>query len=242
MTLSHLVRLLALSCALLLVSCIDGHEEYWIQADGSGRAEITYSLPAAAARFQGGEAGVERMLAGFLTNNPAITTSSHSVTVTGDVLTVSVKASFDSVIELKNISAGGTMKKLPSSANALTGDIRIDLVGRTVHASREISAGKALPGASIMPVSTFAGHRLAYIVHLPVAATLTNATRTENGGQTLLWEIPLAEAVRAPVTLRFEAPVPIPMSWLVGGIAGIVLLVMAALVIIRRWKRRHILR
>jgi hypothetical protein len=233
-----IIRLLTLLGALLLVSCIDGREEYWIHADGSGRAEFTYSIPAAAARFQGGAAGVDKMLAEFLTNTPAITTSSHQVTELDGRLTVHLATAFDSVLELRNISSGGSMKKLPLAASGLTGDIKLDFVGRQVHASRVISAAKALPGSSILPASRFAGHQLSYIFHLPLAATASNATRSEDNGRTLVWDFPLAEAVRAPVSLRFEAPVPIPMALLIGGIGILVLLMTAGFIFIRHRRRK----
>ena len=232
-----IVRLLALLGTLLLVSCIDGHEEFWIRADGSGRAEITYSLPAAAARFQGGAAGVEKLIADFLANTPAISASTHAVTVVDDRLTVSVAADFESVRELRKISGNGSMSKLPFSANVLSGDVTLDFGGRDVRASRVISAGKALPGSSILTASQFVGHRLTYVVHLPLAAKASNATRTEDGGRTLVWDFPLLEALRGPLMLHFEAPVPVPMRWLVGGIAAIVVLVLAVFVLVRKWRR-----
>ena len=43
-----LALLLALLLTLVLASCIDGKEEFWIEANGGGRAEITYDIPATA--------------------------------------------------------------------------------------------------------------------------------------------------------------------------------------------------
>ena len=41
-----------LPAILLLVSCIDGDEELWLEKDGSGRLEATYKMPGAImARF-----------------------------------------------------------------------------------------------------------------------------------------------------------------------------------------------
>ncbi len=39
--LNYAVRILLLAFTALLCSCIDSREEFWLQADGSGRAEIT---------------------------------------------------------------------------------------------------------------------------------------------------------------------------------------------------------
>lgn len=208
-----IIRLLAVATACLLVSCIDGHEEVWLNADGSGRADITYSLPAAAARFQGGENGVKKMLGDFLSQTPALRSPTYEVTTIDGRLTVHVQASFDSALDLKDISKGESMGKLPSSATGLTGSTLVTVSGRTVDFSRTISAGDALPGSSFMPASQFDGHRLTYIMHLPLAAMESNATRTENEGRTLVWDIPLAQAIKGPFATRFKANVPVPV-WL----------------------------
>jgi hypothetical protein len=208
-----IIRLLALVTTCLLVSCIDGREEVWLNADGSGRTDITYSLPAAAARFQGGENGVKKMIGDFLSHTPVLKNPTCEVTTVDGRLTIRVQASFDSALDLKDISEGESMAKLPSSASGLTGSTLVTVSGRTVDFSRTISAGDALPGSSFMPASQFEGRRLTYIMHLPMAALQSNATRTENEGRTLVWDIPLAQAIKGPVATRFKANVPVPV-WL----------------------------
>jgi len=209
--LRQLVRLSAIAVMCLLVSCIDGHEELWLNADGSGRADVTYTLPAIAAKFQGGEEGVRKMLDKFLNNAEGLTSSSHEVTTEGDRLKIRVKASFNSVLDLKKVAKSDPLKKLPSSANGLTGMVKISRNGRTLDCSRTISAGTALPGAVFLPDSQFKDRRLTYILHLPHAPIESNATRTADGGRTLIWDHPLAEAVEAPFTIRFKIKIPIPM-------------------------------
>ncbi len=219
-SLRMIVRTAAALVALALVSCIDGREEYWLEADRSGRAEATYSFPAAAARMQGGAAGVEKALAGFLARTPAITRSSFEVTTAGDRMTVHVAAAFDSVLELRKVGKSGAMNALPSVARGLTGDFSAARDGRQFTVTRTIRAGDALPGASWLPASRLAGHALTYIVHLPEAAGKSNATRTADGGRTLVWEIPLAQAVRRPVSTEFTAPIPISRGIWAGLAAG----------------------
>ncbi|GAA5119984.1 hypothetical protein JIN84_21035 [Luteolibacter yonseiensis] len=209
----HLVRLLVLVAVCLLTSCIDGHEEIWLNADGSGRADVTYTLPAVAARFQGGAEGVEKLLAKFLRDAPGLTSSSHEVVTDGDRLKIRVKASFDSALELREISRSDPMKKLPSSANGLAGKVRVSRHGWALDFSRTISAGNALPGSSLLPASQFKDRRLTYILHLPQAPILTNAMRTENGGRTLIWDQPLAAAVKTPFTIQFKSRIPVP-TWI----------------------------
>jgi hypothetical protein len=205
-----MLRVLACTAAGLLASCIDGREEIWLHADGSGRAEVSYSLPAAAAKLQGGDTGVQRMIEGFLKDTPAISTSNCEVTTVGDRMHIRVQTTFDSALELKDISMGAALNKLPSSATGLTGDFKVDVRGLTVDFSRTIKAGEALPGAGFMPVSRFKDRQLTYIIHLPEAATDSNATRIEDSGRTLVWDFPLAVAIQGPVVTRFTAPVPLP--------------------------------
>lgn len=220
--LRHPAKLLTLVMAILLVSCIDGHEELWLNADGSGRADVSYTLPAIAAKFQGGEEGVRTLLAKFLQNTKGLTTSSHEVVTEGDRLKIRVKASFNSVLELKKISKSDPLKKLPSSANGLAGRVKISREGRTLDFSRTISPGTALPGAVFLPASQFKDRRLTYILHLPSAPIESNATRTEDGGHTLIWDYSLAAAVKTPITTRFKAKIPIP-TWMVVSVGTVAL-------------------
>lgn len=203
-------RILLLAVTGMLSSCIDSREEFWLQADGSGRAEITCSLPAAAARVQGGETGIREMIAAFLQDTPEITASSHEVTTNGDRTHVKIRVSFDSALELMNVASGPAIKNLPSAASHLAGDVSAEFQGRTLELTRTIFPGKALPGAAFLPASQFEGYRFVTRLHLPAAATESNATRVENGGRTLVWETPLAAAIHAPLTTRFKMDIPIP--------------------------------
>ena len=233
-----ILRLLTLLTACLLLSCIDGREEIWLNPNGSGRADVSYSLPAAAARFQGGEAGVRRMIGDFLKDTPAITNSSYEVGTEGDRLNIRVQATFESARDLQKVSQGGGQDKLPSSARHLAGEMTVNVDGRTVDFARTIAPGKALPGAMFLPASQFEGRNLTYIIHLPTAATETNATRIDDGGRTLTWDYPLAGAVRNPFTLRFKAKIPIP-KWMLAS-AGAAALAAGGLVFFACRKSRRV--
>jgi hypothetical protein len=217
------LRFMALCAVLLLASCIDSREEVWLKADGSGRAEISCSLPASAARFQGGEAGIRKLIGDFLANAPTIQSSSHEVTTANERVNIRVRVAFDSALDLQEISTGDSMAKLPSSAADLAGRVDVKVRGRSVDFTRRISAASALPGAIFMPASNFEGRRLVYIMHLPAAAEVSNATRTENAGRTLIWDFPLGQAIKAPVTTHFSMPIPIP-TWLIVAAVALALL------------------
>lgn len=229
----NLPRLIALGAVLLLGSCIDSREEVWLKADGSGRAEISCSLPASAARFQGGEAGIRKLIGDFLANTPTIHSSRHEVTTENERVNIHVQVAFDSALDLQEIATGDSMAKLPSSAADLAGRVDVKIRGRTVDFTRRISAASALPGAIFMPASNFKGRRLVYIMHLPAAAEISNATRTENAGRTLIWDFPLGQAILAPVTTHFTMPIPIP-TWLI--VAAVAVALLAA------WMVRFVIR
>lgn len=228
-------RFLAIATAGFLTSCIDGREEIWLEANGSGRADVTYTMPAAAALLQGGESGIQHMIEEFLKNTPAISTSSCAVTTEGDRLKIRVQTQFNSALELKDISASSAIKKLPSAANGLTGEIKAEVRGLSVDFSRTMRLGDALPGSQFIPASQLAGRNLTYIIHLPKAAKDSNATRTEDSGRTLIWDFPLSEALKGPITTRLTAPIPIPI-WVTAPISilGISLLILIARKFIRR--------
>ncbi len=209
----YILRGLAVSAAGLLVSCIDGREEIWIHADGSGRADLTYTVPALAAELQGGRMGLTRMLQDFSQRTPSLTAFGYDLTESNDRLTIHVIANFASALALKEVTKGDSLAKLPAAASELAGEVNVNLAGRTVDFSRTIAAGKALPGAFFMPASSFAGRNLTYIIHLPEPTVESNATRIEDGGRTLIWEVPLTDAISTPFTLHFKSRLPLP-AWL----------------------------
>ena len=220
----HLIaRIFVIVVTCMLISCIEGHEEIWIESDGSGRAEVSYSLPAAAAKVRGGEVGIQKMVAEMLGKITALHDTSCQVSTVDDRLNVQVKAAFKSALDLKDLAKGESMKKLPP------GKVEAKIDGLSIDFSRTISPGLALPGAIFMPASQFEGKNLTYIIHLPKAATASNATRIENAGRTLIWDFPLSEAIKAPIVTKFNAPIPVP-AWAIIAIFGTVLLLVWILI------------
>ena len=218
----------------LFVSCIDGHEEVWLNGDGSGRAEFNYDIPAAAAKFQKGEEGIRDLVASLLKDMPS---ASHEVKVVDDRIKIKVNVSFASPDELTILSSSATEARAPASFDYLAGKFDITQSFRTVDFTRTIVAGKALPVA-IIPSSQFRNHKLTYIIHLPVKPKESSATRTADDGKTLIWEPPLTAAIRQPIVIHFKADFPIPM-WLMVTAAGAVLLMVVGIALLRvRAKRR----
>lgn len=224
---------------VLVVSCIDGHEEYWIRSDGSGRAEIRYQIPASLGGAYGGDAGIQQKIVEFLGKTPAVSESACEVVTQGKITTVRVHVGFDSVLDLSKIRASPELKNLPTAVSHLVGDIKVELRGRTLDFKRTADPGKALPGSFFMPTSKFDGHRLVYTLHLPTPVRESNATRIEAGGRTLIWDVPLKNAVKSPVVSRFSMEIPIP--WAALSVAGVLLVLVVGCVIFCIRRRRSII-
>lgn len=236
----YFVRALAFLTACLLVSCIDGREEIWFNADGSGRADFNYSFPASAARFQGGEAGVRKMIEKVLTDSKELKSSSVEVKSEQDRIAVHVQAAFDSVEDIASLAPGPeSPQKMPAAVEGLAGKFALIVKGRHVDLSRTVSASQALPGSMFMPASNFAGRNLVYILHLPQLPDESNATRVEDGGKTLIWEVPLAQALKRPLLIHFKATVPIPRSWIAAACGSVLLGIALAGFGIVRWSKRR---
>jgi hypothetical protein len=225
------------SLSVLLCSCIDSREEIWLEPDGSGRGEFTLSLPAVAARFHGGEDGIRRSIDQFLEATPQLKNPTVAVTTTDGEMEISVKASFDSALDLIDLPLEEALQHLPGPAEGLAGTVDFRLHGRRVELTRTIDAGRSIPGSRLMPQGRLSRHRLVYIIHLPVPALESNATRTTRGGRTLVWDFPLSTAVRGPATLFLKLDAPLP-RWLIAAGAGTLLLAALAAVAFRHHRIR----
>ncbi len=223
----RLSHLLLLAVCALVASCIDGREEFWLAGDGSGRAEIRYEVPASLARGCGGEAGLIKLLDEFVRETPTLTNVTRRVTCEGERMVVDFKASFKSALDLIAAVSGDSALSagnLKPVVEPLIGHFAIRRSGRAVELTRTVRPAKALPGSFFMPASQFDGRRLVYIVHLPLAAAETNATRTEDGGRTLIWDQALQDALKNSVVIHFKAAMPIPWWLIAAAVAALGLL------------------
>jgi len=204
--------------ALLACSCIDGREEYWLSADGSGRAEIHYQVPAAAAVLQGGQEGIREILGHLLEANEAIfSEAAHEVHSEDGVLHVRMKVSFASALDLAGLKLPDG--KIPLPVKHFAGAFEFSQDGRLIGLRRTVEPGKGLPGHAFMPASQFKSKRLVYLIHLPAPALEHNATRAEDNGRTLVWDRALATQLRRPMVLELKMLAPLP-RWLVPAAAG----------------------
>jgi len=226
--------LCTLACSLLN-SCFDVREEIWIKADGSGRAEMEYVVPAGALGLIGGESGLGEKIQELVDSEPDLHLEELTITSNAGDTTIILKASTDSMISLIGMQENEIIKALPESALGFGGQFDVKLEGLAVSFDRRIDLQKALGLASLAITGSQRRQRnLNYTIHLPNQPKTHNATGTADNGRTLIWEYTLGEALSKPINNQFLVKIPIPW-WAYTGAA-----LLAALIIfggVKAWCR-----
>jgi hypothetical protein len=219
-----------LLCILLVSSCLDGREEFWFERNGSGRIEAEYHLPVFAVATMGGEAKLQKTIEDFFAKEEGMTMDHFSLVYKDSAAVMTIKARFDSVVDLTKLFEKSTKPgdpKMPDPMMKLLGEVEVKRDGMSVALNRKIDARQVFGGGLLAPSrDQLKGHSLQYIIHLPTKATSSNAQETQDDGKTLRWNYSLMQAMESPVETNFTTPIPIPWwAWL----AVLVLLIMAAL-------------
>jgi hypothetical protein len=222
---------------LLLSSCIDSREEIWLQPSGGGKTRITVSLPSSVITLRGGPGAVSSLIDELLAIHPSITGIEKKITTKDKRTTIDVSFHFDSALELSSSMAkSATDPKIPAAIRHIIGRTTLQQDGLAFTGERIIDVGKAIPGSGFF-ASSGNDHRLQTIIHLPVTPTEHNATRVENNGRTLIWDIPLSTALRSPHIQRIRVRAP---SSIVATISITTALVLLST--IHFWRKRRRLR
>lgn len=230
-----LMRLLAGLACLFLAACFDIREEVWIERNGSGRAELNYTLPESALLLTGGAAGLEKKVRELVAGQPPLTLDGVTVTVMDGQATVNVRLSTESMLSLLDLQKTEDFQSLPEASAEIAGHFDVRLRGLDIDFTRTVRVREALGLASLaIGTEDREARRLSYTVHLPKAAKEHNATTVTDGGKTLIWEATLGEALKQPVITRFRATMPVP-RWV--WIAAVALAGGIAVLVVRLWKK-----
>lgn len=215
-----MIRLL-IAClfALLVSSCLDSHEEVWLNADASGKARVQLSLPMSAVVANGGEKEIRSMIMNYFESTPAITSYALDTSFLQDQLKIDLTMTFENAFDLKDSISSPEFQKLPDAADDLLGKFKAEILETNLTFHRQIDLTKTIPGSVFIPNEQLKDHKLVTIIHLPKAASSHNAHSIENSGKTLIWTTPIATAFRDPVSQSFIMPLPIP--WLKIGLIAL---------------------
>lgn len=223
--------------ALLFSSCLDCHEEVWLNPDASGKAQVRMTIPLQAAKIHGGENGIRTRIKDYLQSTPAFTSHRVETTVSGDQLKIDITMTFDNALNLVNLTSGSAYENLPAAAADLIGHANMEFRGTNVSLKRRIDLTRSIPGSMFIPSEQLKGRNLTTVMHLPRAATSHNADTIEDSGKTLIWTTPLASALRAPLNQSFIMPLPIPWLAIGGGILLLAILIAGIFYSIYRRKK-----
>jgi hypothetical protein len=217
-----------ITLALSLASCIEGDEELWLHADGSGRIETTYRMPPAIMNRLGGAETLKTRLQGAVEKEPSVRIETLDYRLEGPLIVFELKADFDDVrtfIELpkKHLSqpsAGG-----PSAEESLFGMMNLQLSGLSLDFERTIDLSPVLP-ASIQNNAAMLGESaFNYTLHLPAKPTSQNADSVGPDGKSLHWSFLLRDHAKEPMQLETRMLLPLP--WWVWTIGALLVLLIA---------------
>ncbi len=233
-----MLRLLFACLAILLFSsCLDCHEEVWLNSDASGKAQVKISLPLQVAKIHGGANGIRVLVTDYLESTTAFTSYTVETAALGDQLKINVNMTFDNALNLVNVTTGPTYKNLPSAATDLIGNAKIEFQGTNLSFLRQINLTQTIPGFVFIPRDQLKGHNLTTIIHLPKAAISHNAHTIEESGKTLIWTTPVASALREPINQSFIMQLPIPWFTICFAVLLLIFLIVGIFYYISRRKK-----
>ena len=240
-----LMKWISLFIALVLVSCIEGDEEIFVNADGSGKVKLVYKVPALLLDEQASVAlteSVNQNVGGD--KNLRLITNRVDQSDGQKLIVIEIEA--DDVMKLNLPEADTCNGDYTESQSinildkinildAIIGKVGVKLQGLQTHIQRDVNLMPLLKerfgeGA----LSGLGAAEFKYALHLPVPAQSTNAHEVENNGKTLKWTYRLSEMKEKPIQLLVTSRVPIPWWIYAAGGAVILLIILMIFIVLRR--------
>ena len=229
----RLLALLPVLLPLLLVSCIEGEEEIWLEPDGSGRIEATYKMPTVVAQKIGDPDELVEILKNAAARDPHIELTSVSHQTRRGGVTLKFSGTFDDLRKLATFPQRQLRDPAEPDkrvkAEVLFGTTHLDISWRGLSYERQVDISwllKSSPAAkSIVRVPALLGNSsFRYTLNLPTSARESNSTTQSQDGHKLEWLFPLKNHVQEPMHLTAEGDLPLPGTlWLIP-LAALVLL------------------
>lgn len=232
-------RLLLCCLALLLASCFDVREEYWIDSDGGGRARLQYTVPSEAILVAGGRQELEAQIHHLFDAEPAIQLDHLDFETHGPDTRLNLQASTDSMFSLLDLKESEAFHDLPKASADFVGTFEVKVRGLDIDARRTIDFRHVVGLAALAIGSEQRNERqVLYIFHLPTPALEHNAPQTADGGRTLIWKYPLGDTLAHPIVTEFRSRLPLPWwAWTL-----LIVLPLALFASIAAWLRRRLTR
>jgi hypothetical protein len=212
---------LPLLLALLLVSCLEGEEEVWLERDGSGRLEATYKMPPLVFSRFGTPDTLVKTLKDAAARDPHVNFSHVAHRTDKGQAILELVGTFDDLRELASFPQRQLRDPKepdkPVKLEALFGDIHLDLSAGRFSFQRSVDLSSILPNTIKKAPGILDQSAFHYTLHLPAAVSDTNATTRSEEHQKLEWRFLLKEYVDKPMKLTAEGRIPRPSNlWFLG--------------------------
>ena len=229
--------MLALLTALLS-SCIEGDEEIFLNADGSARMKVMYSLPALLLSSSDAES-LKKNIQDGLGNDDRIELLRNTVEKIDGKQVITIEVATANVLELEGFMDEGSglddeereKGKSEQIVEALLGECLVNRSGLSADIQRKIDLAPLLDKHAGGNWPSMVGDsEFRYTVHFPTAVDASNAHEVSNDGKTVMWKYKLRDLREKPIELNVSATAPIPW-WVYVSVA-----LVALLVILIGWK------
>ncbi|MBQ98191.1 MAG: hypothetical protein CMP30_09370 [Roseibacillus sp.] len=214
---SRILLLVSLALCLALSGCIEGEEQIWLRADGSGRIEARYKMPSAVAKRIGEPAELVRALQEAAERDPHVEITDLTYTTEGGGITLTFSGTFDSLNKLTSFpqrqlrDASKPDKRV--QAEVLFGESAMVISDDNITYNREVDiswllqSNPATKSIAKMP-ALFGKSSLTFILNLPGEAQESNASSQSEDKLRLEWNFLLKENTTGPMPMTARAALP----------------------------------
>lgn len=213
--------------SILLVSlnsCIDGEEEVFLNADGSGRMKVQYRVPGMLLSQREADELVA-IIDKEVGEKDNLQLVANRVDSQKGQKIIRIEIEAKNVVELDGMlddhgegSESEATGKTDKILHALLGEMEVTISGLSASVKRAVDLDPLLHeylgknGSVLLGESEFR-----YTVHLPEAVEQSNAHETSQDGKTLKWVYKLRECKQTPINMHLQAPISIPWWGYAGG-------------------------
>jgi len=214
---SRILLLVSLALCLALSGCIEGEEQIWLRADGSGRIEARYKMPSAVAKRIGEPAELVRALQEAAERDPHVEITDLTYTTEGGGITLTFSGTFDSLNKLTSFpqrqlrDTSKPDKRV--QAEVLFGESAMVISDDNITYNREVDiswllqSNPATKSIAKMP-ALFGKSSLTFILNLPGEAQESNASSQSEDKLRLEWNFLLKENTTGPMPMTARAALP----------------------------------
>ena len=215
--LSRILLVISGVLCFALAGCIEGEEQIWLSADGSGRIEARYKMPSAVAKRIGEPAELVRVLQEAAERDPHVEITDLTHTTEGGGITLTFAGTFDNLNKLASFpqrqlrDASKPDKRV--QAEVLFGESAMVISDENITYDREVDISwllqstPATKSIAKMP-ALFGKSSLRFILNLPGEAQESNASSQSEDKLRLEWNFLLKENTTGPMPMTARAALP----------------------------------